>query len=148
MEDQLLDYFGAQYDPNVRIVTVKNFQFESLASLYAARLEQAGIDCFVSNANTITAFPIGTGGIGLHVKARDQEQALQLIAEMDANQVAPLEEDFREAGHEEIAYQKSLHRPDDRQPQWVWWALVAVIGLLILRAFYRSNYWVFNWDAF
>lgn len=148
MEDQLLDYFEAQYDPHVRIVTVKTFQFESLASLYAAKLKQAGIDCFVSNANTITAFPIGTGGIGLHVKARDQQMALQLIAEMDANQVAPLEEDFRDAGHEEIAYQKSLNHPDYRHPQWVWWTLAAVIGLLILRAFYRSSYGVFNWDAF
>ena len=67
MEKKALDYFGEESFYTGKIIAVKYFYFESRAYLYAARLRNEQINCFVSNTNAVTAFPLGDGGIGLHI---------------------------------------------------------------------------------
>ncbi len=132
--DDILDYFeedGAAY--RGAVIAIKYFYFESQARLYAARLREAGIPCFVSNANTITAFPLGDGGIGLHVRAIDAESASGIIRELDSNDQTTDEDDaFREADHEDIAYQRELHEGPLRRQRWVLTAIAVIILLVIL----------------
>ena len=111
MKDQILDYFGDsknQFEKNARIVRIRTFYFEWKARVYAARLKEANIPCFISNANAITALPMGgSGGIGLHIKETDTKAALKIIEELDHNMIKEVEEDFREADLEEIEFQIS-----------------------------------------
>ncbi|RMG76642.1 MAG: hypothetical protein D6714_21035 [Bacteroidetes bacterium] len=114
MKDAIPDNFDEKPDmlnSAVRIVTVKYFHFESEARLYAARLAQEGIPCFVSNTHSITAFPLTSRSIGLNVKSSDLERAAELVNEMERRQDQPLHEDFLDADLGDIEYQKRLHKP-------------------------------------
>ena len=71
MENEILDYFGEESYYQGKIIAIKYFYFESQALLYAAQLRANGVRVFVSNTNTITAFPLGNGGIGLHILEAD-----------------------------------------------------------------------------
>ena len=96
MKNRILDYFEDSFDEDTKIVLVKYFYFESEARLNAARLKKEGIKCFVSNTNTITAFPLGEGGIGLHVKDTDLEQATKIVIEMHENKISEPEQNFHD----------------------------------------------------
>jgi len=146
--DGLLDYFG-EFDPDTRIVVVKHCYQETVAHLYAARLKAAGIPCFISNANTITALPLGAGGIGLHIRERDLQEALAVITRLDRQlEQAPQEQSFHEADLDEIRYQESLHRKQWRTSDHLI-ALVLLLALLIvMRAFLRAGGWVESWRDF
>ncbi len=135
MKDQVLDYFGDfedEFDQNTKIVTVKYFYFESEARLFAAGLKDAGIKCFVSNTNTITAFPLGGGGIGLHVKEEDLKLATAIVQKMEKNKNTVPDEDFRNADLEEIAYQKSLNKPPLDLSPTNFFAFIILLILIIL----------------
>ena len=83
MDQQILDYFEG-FEENTRIVPLKYFFFESEAHLYAARLKEAGIPCFISNANIMTVLPLGGGGgIGLHIREADLPEASRIAARLD-----------------------------------------------------------------
>lgn len=111
MKNRILDYFGdfEDYSENTKIVTVKYFYFEAEARLNAARLKKEGIKCFVSNTNTISVFPLGEGGIGLHVKEEDLNRATRIVMEMHENKITAPEQNFHEADMDEIEYQKALN---------------------------------------
>lgn len=130
MRNQILDYFGDSYDEDTKIVTVKYFYFESEARLNAARLKKEGINCFVSNTNSITAFPLAEGGIGLHVKENDLEKATQIVLEMHENKIAEPELDFHEADLEEIEYQKALNEPPIKPQHFIFLAILLLLILL------------------
>lgn len=136
-----------------RIVVVKKFFFESQAHLYAARLKEAGIPNFISNANMMTALPlIEGGGIGLHVREADLPDAARIIARLDyqAQNPDPAGESFHDAGHDEIAFQKALAEGNQTHARRIaFWLVAAIILLLILRAFLRAAGLVENrLDAF
>lgn len=148
MEDDILDYFGDDEFYNGRIIAIKYFYFESQARLYAARLNEAGIRSFVSNANTITAFPLGEGGIGLHIREDDTEDAVNIIREMDKNNRSePQNISFHDADKEDIEYEKQLaERKNKIDP--VFSIIVFILFLLIVRSFLQATGLTFWGDAF
>ncbi len=146
--DNILDRWDDGFEENVKVVVVKYFYLESEASLYAARLKEAGIKSFLSNANVSTAIPIGHGGIGLHVRESDMAEALKIVKLLDDQNKKPIEESYEDADEEEIAYLKSLHEQEKGQ-DWMYWGIMLLIGFLILRAFLRAS-GIMNsfWDYF
>jgi hypothetical protein len=132
MDDQILDYFG-EFDPETRVVTVKYFGLESEARLYAARLKEAGLPSFLSNANTMTALPIGNLGIGLHIREQDLPEATGLIARVDYQlHHAPADQSFHDADLDDILYQQALHqsRPETAD-RWTFFILLLILLLLL-----------------
>lgn len=126
MKEDLLDHFGDSFDTRTRVVALRHYAFEQEARLYEVGLKNAGIPCFISNANTNTAFPLGGGDIRLHVRGRDQARADALLRDMEANLTA--EQDFRDADQEDIAFEKAVHESHLRQARIFWW----VVGITVL----------------
>ena len=148
MEDSILDHFG-EFDENIRIVVARYFHFESEAYLYAARLKEADIACFISNSNMGTALPLGAGTISLHVKENDLLLASQIIQDLDQQKTGEKGADtFRDADLGEIKYQQKLHQ-SKQKPDWVVLSLIIVIVLIVVRAYLRASGWAASWwDTF
>ncbi|NRA51051.1 MAG: DUF2007 domain-containing protein [Phaeodactylibacter sp.] len=148
MEDQILDHFGT-FDEGSQVVTVRNFLGVSEAHLYAARLREADIPHYISNANMTTALPLGGGGeVGLHVRAEDLEEASRIIARLDFQKQT--EEDFRDADHDDIEYQRQLSKADASSALSPYWylALLLIAILVGLRAYLRASGAVPTWWDF
>ena len=145
----ILDY-SENFGQEEKIIILKYFSFESQAHIYAARLKEEGIPCFVSNSHVGTALPLGgVANVALHVKVQDTEQAKKIILEMDYQQQTGASQDFREATLEDIAYEREINKQEDRK--FVWWVVAIIIGtiLLIIRTYSRAAGFVFReWDAF
>ena len=140
MEEDRLDESNQEeiFNVNTRIVAIKYFYFESQARLYAARLEEFGINWFISNANTGTVIPIGEGSIGLHVKASDIELAQKIIKKLDAQASAKVvDENFRDADEGDIAYERKLYE-EGMKPINYYILLLLIVGLILL-VFYNLN---------
>lgn len=148
MEDEILDYFdeGDSYD--VKIIAIKYFYFESKARLYAARLEKEGIPSFVSNTNSITAFPLGDAGIGLHIREADLEIAQDVIRSMDqlAKMDSSEEESFRDADLGDIAYQRQLHEQQKESSKTVRYIVALIIVLVVIRMLWRALHPDGSWN--
>ncbi len=140
MEDKNLDFFSEEnqgFGPG-EIIIIKFFYFETPARLYAARLKEAEIPSFVSNATT--SIPFGNGSISLHIRKVDQEKAAHIIHQLDKrNLLNEINEDesFHDADHDDIAYQKALHEKDGR------FFTPIVIFAIIIIAFMVAHF-VFN----
>ncbi len=147
MKDDVLDYFQDRGASGQKIIAIKYFYFESKARLYAARLEEEGIPSFVSNTNSITAFPLGDAGIGLHIRQSDQKAAAAIIREMDrlASRETIENESFREADHDEIDYQRQLNQQKKSGNKavryFIGFLFLLVVLRIIWRAFHRGNAW-------
>ena len=139
------------FDENTRIVALQHFFSESEARLCAARLKEADIPSFISNANIMTALPLGGGGgISLHIRASDLEKAQGVMSLWQESQANIPEEDYREIDEEEIAYLKALKEQEIGSNQWnalLWIAIVFAI-LLIIRAFARAAGLMESWRDF
>ena len=151
MDQQILDYFG-EFEESTRIVPLKYFFFESEARLYAARLKEVGIPCFISNANIMSVLPLGGGGgIGLHIREADLTEASQIVARLDHQKENGSQGDsFHDADHDDIEYQRALHEPPMafRANQAWYWLVIGIILLVILRAFLRAAGVVESWRDF
>ncbi len=147
MEDRILDHFG-EFDNEVKVVAVKYFFLASEAYLYAARLKEAGIAHFLTNANTVTTLPLADQSIGLYVRETDLAAATAVIARMDFQKTRPApEQSFRDADHEDIEYQRALHSRS--QVDWLFLFILTLIGLVILRMLLRASGIFSGWgDAF
>jgi hypothetical protein len=85
--------------------------------------------------------------IGLHVKKEHLEKTRNILQEMD--RLNQEEVDFRDATHEEIEFQKILHRsPGMGIPQILFIFLIILIILILARAFIRARYLGFQFDPF
>ncbi len=148
MDNDILDHFRDEEYYTGKIIAIKYFYLESQAALYAARLKEHHIKCFISNTNAITAFPLGDGGIGLHIREIDKEEALLLIKQLDdQNLIDPQNISFHEADHEDIAYEKLLsERKNNRKP--LLFLVFIIIVLLLSRAYMRANGILFWSDSF
>lgn len=149
MSERVLDYFG-EFEEDSRILAVKHFFLESEAHLYAARLREAGIPHYISNANIMTAIPLGGGGgIGLHVRESDLAEASRIIARLDYQKSRrPNQEEYHDVDEEDIEYLRTLHGDAAESSEWsnyVYWGIIAVVLLLILRAFLRAAGLVESW---
>ena len=135
MENEILDYFADNEYYKGRIIAIKYFYFESQATLYAARLREAGIRCFVSNVNTITAFPLGDGGIGLHIREKDSEEAIEIIRKMDKNNLHDQTDfSFRDADEDDIQYFINVKKKSNKIDR-AYITLVIILLLVILSSF-------------
>lgn len=151
MDQQILDYFG-EFEESTRIVPLKYFFFESEAHLYAARLKEAGIPCFISNANVMTALPLGGGGgIGLHIREADLAEASRIAARLDhLKRKEASELSFHDADLDDIEYQRALDQaPLGLRARQAWyWLIIGIVLLVILRAFLRAAGIVESWRDF
>src|SRR5690606_13415261 len=116
------------------------FSFYSEASLYAAQLREAGIRCFISNANSVTILPVEQPGMGLHVRAEDAVVANEIIAEIEEQFRQKPAESYHDADEEEIEYLKSVSE-DAQGSNALLWLVGIIISLLIFRAFARAAGW-------
>ncbi len=148
MENEILDYFANNEYYKGRIIAIKYFYFESQATLYAARLREVGIRCFVSNTNTITAFPLGNGGIGLHIREKDIEEASHVIRLMDKNNLQDRNDfSFRDADEEDIQYFINVSKRNNKIDR-TYITIVVILVLVILSSFLRAMSSTFTINAF
>jgi len=135
MEDKILDFFpeGQKGSNHGEIIIIKFFYFETPARLYAARLKEANIPSFISNATT--SIPFGNGSISLHVRKIDQEKAAHIVHQLDKRNLLneiDEEESFHDADHDDIAYQKALHEKDKRFfTPIVIFAIIVILFLIV-----------------
>lgn len=143
-EENFEEHFD--YSDNIRVVTVKFFYFESQARLYAARLREAGIACFLSNINSSTIIALGEGGIGLNVKEADAVEALGIIRELDkfAKQ-EQVEQSFHDADKEDILYEKEIQKAKENKWSPLTVAALLIVFLLLLHSFLLANGLVQSW---
>ena len=124
---------------STEIVLVKKLFSESEAMIYQARLSEAGIPSFISNANMNTIFPPVAGGVGIHVHNYNEDKALVIIAELDKlatedNSVFT----HHDATMEDIMYEKSIKEESYRNKSFWFWLVVALVALLLMRFLLKS----------
>ena len=142
-----LDYFG-DFEENVRVITIRYFSFPPEASLYAARLREAGIRCFLSNTNSVTMLPLEQPGIGLHIREEDREGAQAILRDIDRQLREAPTASYHDADEEEIEYLRTLQEGEQGSNALLW-IVVFIIGLLILRTISRAAGWAPSfWDWF
>ncbi len=125
------------------IVAVRFFESETAARLFAARLQQENIPCFLSNANMASVLPLQNTSVGLHVKAEDQVEAARLIARLEAEMEQSPDLSYREATKEDIIYLQTLkERQSKRFPAILGGSLLIMSALLLLRALFRALGWL------
>lgn len=140
MSEQLLDFWEQEESfYKGKIITVKYFYLESQAIIYASRLKELGIKTFISNTNTTTAFPIGNGGIGLHVREADRDLSLKIIKKLDRNNARDNHNlSFHDADHEDIAYQQALSQQKHiKEP--ILLLIFIILSLLLFKIFIQSK---------
>ncbi len=116
----ILDYFDELARHNARTAVVQNFYFDFEAQVAAARLRDAGIPCYVSNAISATQLPSASPSIGLHVLEEDLARAKAILTDGEGP--------ANSAGQTEDA--KS-------QNPGLWW--LGILALAILLAFLLSQ---------
>jgi len=126
-----------------KMVLLKKFYSPTETSLYQARLNEIGIDSFLSNSNVTGLMPFGDGGYHLHVRSSDLEEASKIVKQLDIQNQTPLDEDFRDATLEDIEYQKELNNQNGPLIKDVLWAIVGILFFLGL-AIYLYREWIFN----
>ncbi|MCB0630613.1 MAG: hypothetical protein KDD15_12790 [Lewinella sp.] len=134
--DNPLDYFD-EFEENVQVIAIRYFSFTSEASLYAARLREAGIRCFISNTNSVTMLPLEQPAVGLHIREEDRKAVLLLLQEIDGQMVSQPEDSFHDADEEEIAYLQSL-KENEGGNNALLWVVGIIIALLVFRSFARA----------
>jgi len=142
MKDDILDYFDDEthFEKNIKVVVAKYFYFEAQAHLYAARLREVGIRSFISNANTITALPFGDGGIGLHVRQEDLEEATAIIKQLDYNNTRDNPDiTYHDADQDDIEYERSVHEQMNKKIDPVYLMIIALLIAIIAWSFIRHN---------
>ncbi len=120
-----------------QLTLVKHFYVESEAAVYVARLRESGIEAILQNGTAYGMLPVGEKGIRLYVPSSELELATDLIAEMDQNQLRPIDESFHDADLEDILYQKALHE-GSVSSKMMYVAIVMSI-VLVLYVIYLSS---------
>lgn len=142
-----LDYFG-DFEEDVEVIAVRYFSFSTEASLYAAHLKDAGIRCFISNANSVTMLPLEQPGIGLHIRLEDREAALEILRNIDRQLAEEPTQAYHDADEEEIEYLKSIQE-DAQGSNALLLLVILIILLLVFRTFARAAGWApAFWDWF
>ncbi len=129
MEDQVLDFFDE--DPNVKVVVIKTFYWESKAYLYAARLKEAGIPNFISNSNINSVLHIDVGGIKLNVREQDVDEATEIVRVMDQAQKDE-DESFHDADKGDIEYEQKVAESKIETSDDKGFSPLVVIGILLV----------------
>ena len=119
-----------------KIVVLKQYSDLTEAELAKNLLVRNGIPAFISNHNGATMLPIPAIRISLHVKENDLANATALIREWKSNSDS-YEPDFREADHDDIAFEKALQDQKNRLMKgsditWLFLLGLLIFGLLLL----------------
>jgi len=147
MKKNTLEYPREESYYKGKIIAIKYFYFESQALIYLARLKEQGINAFISNTNAITTFPLGDGGIGLHIREIDHDKSIPIIKELDLNNLNEPNISFHDADLEDIAYEKALRTPKNKiDPILLLFLLIC--GLIIFRALMRAKGFILWGDSF
>jgi predicted 3-demethylubiquinone-9 3-methyltransferase (glyoxalase superfamily) len=124
------------FDHDVKFVIARRFHSEMEANIYASKLRRAEISCFISNSAMSTMLPFNDG-FTLHVPIKDLREARRILKRID-NEVKNFEEDFRDADHEDIQYQKELYQ-ETYLGRYSWqiilFTILAVLLLIVFRFF-------------
>ncbi|MEY2918273.1 MAG: hypothetical protein RIS73_1987 [Bacteroidota bacterium] len=70
----------------MNMITLRSFDNYFLANITLTKLQDAGVECYLKDENTVTIDPIlsnAIGGIKLVVKEADAEDAKQLLQQFD-----------------------------------------------------------------
>ncbi len=132
MREEILDYFE-QNGETPDIVLFRYFTFESEAHIFAARLREENIPCFISNSYTSTALPLGgTSEVRIYLRLSDLEAAECIVNAMEA-----------------LNNQALIHKKEEALPvalangwmanRWVRYFFILLVVLLLLRAFLRAR---------
>lgn len=120
------------FKKDVKFVIARRFSSEAIASIYAARLEEAGINSFISNSNTGTLIPFISGGIIMHVAESDLAETKQIFTALDEKSNLKVDEDYHDADHDEIEYQRTLHEHESKVSRGDGKVLAVVLIVIIL----------------
>ena len=85
--DTILDYWEDPGEESSKLL--RYFYFDAEAQLAALSLRQANIPSFITSGNSQVMLPTGQGWIGLHVRERDFEPAVQVLKTVDMWQDEP-----------------------------------------------------------
>ena len=95
---------------------LRRFYSNIEANIYLIKLKEGGINCFLSSENISTILPLSDGGVLLNVAEDQLEEAVDLLAQINAEEMEVVQnEDFRDATKEDIYYTKKVK---DRE-QWL-----------------------------
>lgn len=115
---------------------VKSFHSEIEANVYFLKLQDAGLNCFLSSDKTFSMLPLNEIGIHLNVEANDVAKAKGLIEEIDQTFAESKEkEDFTEATMEDIQFEKEVNAYQNPQYRWGGMKYVSIIVLVIFISF-------------
>ena len=120
----ILDYFDELARHNARTAVVQNFYFDFEAQVAAARLRDAGIPCYVSNAISATQLPSASPSIGLHVLEKDLARAKAILTD-------------GEGLYSDAANSPGQTEDAKSQNPGLWW--LGILALAILLAFLLSQ---------
>jgi len=114
------------------------FHDERMAALFQARLEEANIPSFVSNAHANSLLPHLGGGIGIHIHKENLELSQVILTkfqELHATDQSVFT--HHEATHADIEYEKSMNSTTG----WSKFSILATIllFLVLLRYLAKSN---------
>lgn len=110
------------------------------AALFQARLEEAGIPSFVSNAHANSLIPQLGGGVGIHINKKDLElgkEVLTKFQEMQNNDESVFT--HHDATHEDIAYEKEINKPQSFFRKWSVPIVILLIVVVLLRYVAKSQ---------
>lgn len=77
------------YQEDVKVIILRRFGHLASANIAAARLREAGVPCFISNANARSLLPFVEDGFVLHVNADDAQRAEHIIRQLEAYWATP-----------------------------------------------------------
>ena len=124
---------------------IKSFYSEHIATIYEARLLEAGIPCFISNKATSGLVPFGDGGLNLHVQEDLFEKANEIIAELDQNMNTKVEEDYSDADLGDIEYEQAINEFERKEKENPWknksfiFLFIFMLAILILSFILNLN---------
>ena len=123
-----------------KFVLLVSFNFPSEMFVLKTKLESDGIDCFVSDENTVSANPFlanAIGGVKLKVKTEDAERAIKVMNAFYKNETD---------GNEEISYEENLNADqagealknnNESKVNWLIILLILIaISLILVISFY------------
>ncbi len=121
---------------NTDFVTIKYVSDSLKGQLMLSALADKGIQALQIHDTLSTVLPLGIGSSQIQVKPDFVEEAIRIIADVEAKFVERPEDDFREASKEDIFYEKSINDEEEKLknanilPMYIVFAIL-IVGLVV-----------------
>ena len=102
------------FKSDIKICILRRFYNETSAKMVQSRLEESGVESFISNSITSTLLPFSEGGFILHVRNDDLLRAEAILNEWDNELQDTSRGDFKNADLEDIYYEKAVWDYDQK----------------------------------